>query len=290
MRVFDLLLQAEGEDAPRKHRIQVANTMGEVNGITSQQYVQFHLCLKEWPQWLIDYAALPQEEQSVAWGDFSNLQRGEYYREMARVVGSCTTGGGFKEVLNMDFSEGQGDTSALEVVAGEIFEAIGGYSPQERSQFTHGGHTYVVPEKELVKVGNYEQPMYGKHLTVGSVVEAYHLAHIFGAKDEEGNDYMPDKRLWTELGMIASICRRKGRGGKLEQVNWGLAKYSDFVRKRMDALKGLPACVMVDVSFFLLNSLVRSSTMALYNTPSRTQRRKATQRKPWRIGRLFRQR
>lgn len=235
----------------------------EVSDMTFRQWVDYHLLVQGWPEWLQEFARLSPADQHTASGSWRSGQQAEYWLEITKIVNNFLVKGTLENLFDLTLLEqggkeqGQPDTASLEYLARVIFTNLAKYKPTARQKFTHRGHTYIVPQSEVAKVGQYEQITHLPNAKVGEVIEALQRAHIYGSKDEEGNYMLADRRYYTDLSMLACICRRQvgETEEELETIPFGQKEFGAFVDKRMKELESVSAAVAIDCSFFLLNSL-----------------------------------
>lgn len=267
----------------------------EVKDMSFRQWVNFHLLKDEWPEWLRKFSSLKPKEQEEKRREWDNVTLASYWMEMAKVVHNFTTGGGLEEVLEINLlspqfisqqmsEENFPDFASIEVLSRKIFTNLVRYKEQERTEFAHKGEHFIVPESEISKVGKYEQIVRLPHAKAGEVIEALQRAHIYGVKDDNNTFLIKDKRYYTDLAMVACICRRKLPNGELEKVPLGLDGFSTFINERMEFLADLPASIALDIGFFLLNFSKTSLNMATPKLPLRkrlqiTKRRSKRTRK-----------
>ena len=259
-----------------------------VEDMTFRQWVDFHLLVESWPDWLKAWANLSQPEQVEDRQTWGGDKASEYWINVIKVVDCFSTDLDFQDLLALPmYSDPSGkrtgaDLDNIEVLSRLIFTSLANYKPQERSEFTHKGVKFIVPAKEVTKVAQYSQTTYAPKATAGEVIEALQRAHIFGAKLPNGRDAVPDKRYHTDIAAIASVCRMVDEDGNIEEVPLGQSPFSGFVTARMQFLEDLPADIAIDVSFFLLNSvsqlLVTGLRKLRSKKGSRVRRRKRNKR------------
>lgn len=282
----------------------------QVEDMQFRQWVNYHLLVQNWPEWLREFAEErpgKQHLQSSKWGP---KQIATYWLEIGKIVQCFTTpAGALKEILNFELLEGAApqkkqkprknkrtpsgyakvkqqagpDTASLEAIARKIFTSLATYKAQPRTSFEHRGRTFIVPPSSVTKIGEYEQVLHLPNARAGEVIEALQRSHLYGAKNEQGENVLPDAKYHTDLAMIASICRMKVGGTdeepELEEIPYGMEKFSPFVDERMQLLADLPANIAIDVSFFLLNSLNSSLRTAMSALPFKSRRERRTQKK-----------
>ena len=268
---------SDGQGSESTTTIYVATTVADM---TFRQWVDFNLLCEAWPDWLKEFAELSKEKQLETRQGWDNLHQAEYYHQLAKVVECFTTPkGSLAEVLGLQlFHEGRADTNSIELLSSKIFSALTTYKPnQARSGFVHKGRHFVVPETEIVKIGEMQQVTRMASSKAGEVIEALQRSHILGARDDKGAQVMPDAKYHTDIAMIASVCREKLPGGQLETVPLGIKEFSGFVNDRIDFLADLPADIALDIGFFLTNSLRTyvATAMLDWRSKNRNQRRQS---------------
>lgn len=252
----------EGQQIKTKKRtLELATKLPEM---TFRQWVGFHMLVDSWPAWLKEYAELSRIKQHNAAVKWSSGQLAEYWLALGQVVNNFLAKGSMQDILQLPAMEPENghqeslrDTASIEALARMIFTSLAEYKPKARETFEHKGHKYVVPASQVSKVGEYEQILHMPKAKLGEVVEALQRAHVYGVKDGNGQHLLKDRRYYTDLSMVACICRRVV-DGKEEEVPFGMEAFGSFVDKRMEELADLPADVAIDISFFLLNSLRQS--------------------------------
>jgi hypothetical protein len=125
------------------------------------------------------------------------------------------------------------------------------HTPTERRGFTHKNKSYIVP---------YDDELIGNMLTWGEATEA--LQSLNYVKKEKGVQ-PKDGLLMHSLRVIASLCRETKRinaSGVIKTIPPPIKSedWAEYVRKREEELQDLPCDVMLDIGFFLTNSLSAS--------------------------------
>lgn len=270
------------EEEGRERTVSIKSSIPiSIDEMTFRSWVDFHLLLEAWQDWLKEFAALPAPRQVEARQDWTPAQSAEYWIEILKIIANFAEGATFEDLLDLRLyaQEGKADFDNVEMLSRAIFSAITQYKPKERSEFIHKGVRFVVPGKEVVKIAQYTQTTFAPKATAGEIIEALQRAHIFGANLPDGKPAIPDKRYHTDLAAVASVCRVVDKKGKVEEVPLGQASFADFVTKRMAFLADLPADVAIDVSFFLLSSVNRSLITGLQNWRLQKEARRPRRRR-----------
>lgn len=130
--------------------------------------------------------------------------------------------------------------------------------------FKHKGVKYVVTEDRV-------HGMTGRKHTVGEVIEALHFQQLFekaASKVEEGEIFDGDCAFEFQLGLreIALICRQPG-----EKLPIDPGPRKAFLDERMLIFEDLPMHLVLNVRFFLLDTLKRLETTRITGLFSKVQ-------------------
>ena len=157
----------------------------------------------------------------------------------------------------LDYEE-LGDVSHLHRTFCGVYNSYkDSYKPTERRGFTHKGKHFVVP---------YDDALIGNMLNWGEATEAVQSLNYL--KKEKGVQHK-DGLLMHSLRMLCSICRETKKvnsKGVFKVINppSKTEEWMQYISEREAFLSDLPCNVMLDVGFFLTNSLKQSlSTSSL---------------------------
>lgn len=271
----------EGKSFVRK--LSLADTVEEM---TFSQWVDLQLLIEAWPDWLKAFSEKPPEDQAQEITSWGPLKEAEYLRQMALVINNFCLEGSLEDIIEIPVFTESHDSPGLEVLAGKIFRALAEYRPQDRDRFTHHGRTFVVPGVETIVTGDFESITYMPRAKVKEVISALQRAHLYGAKGEDGKPALPRSRYYTDLGMIAAICREEIDGQEQPGPST-LEDWESYVEERAKFFADIPANIAIDIGFFLLNSLVKLLATDLSALRSNLQKRRRRLRVPKIARRLF---
>lgn len=250
----------------------------EIKEMIFKDWVGFHLLVDDWPDWLKDFSALSATNQRLASSKWKNEEKATYWLELAKIVNNFSRGGGLEAVLELEVFKNEATRDVgLEILAGNIFEALKAYKPKAIERFTHKGATYVLPKTEVLKIGKIKQTLYMANAKTGEIIEALQREHLYAGKDKNGQLILKDARYHTDLALVACVSRKE-IDGELEKIPLSMKGFSDFINKRMEELEDLPATVALDAAFFLLDLNINSLKQATLVSPFKSQRRKRKKR------------
>jgi hypothetical protein len=253
-----------------------------VPDMTFRQWVDYHLLVENWPDWLQEFGTLSQDEQQEASQDWTDQQKAEYYLQVLKVIDCFSSGGSLADLCKIPLlSSADADTASIELIGRKIFTGLASYVPSEDCHtFIHAGHTYKIQEDDVLKIAHIKQVTRLPGIEAGAVIEALQRAHIYNSTYEDGTHILNDRRYHTDLAMIACIARRQAPDGSLEAVPWGMENFASFVTSRMAELEDLPANIAINASFFLASLLKDSLHTAISRWLSKNQAKQKHQRRP----------
>ena len=125
------------------------------------------------------------------------------------------------------------------------------YEPSERTEFDHGGHTYLLYTDYLDQFGN---QTVGRELRTAEAVDALQFEQVFFHKKPDGQYLVKDGPYKNDLALISMLTRRALPRGEMELPPLDQASRSEWLENRMVDLAGVSLDVALDIGFFLQNS------------------------------------
>ena len=150
-----------------------------------------------------------------------------------------------------------------------IVKNISKYNHSAIRQFEHKGQTFFLPQSAVDALGNVR---HGSKLTTLEAVEAMQFDHVFNKVLSDGTK-LEDRRFRTDLALLATLCRKVKKDGKLETLPFETDERQKLIFQRMQLFEDVPLSVSLAINFFLQVSKDKSKKVSrLHYTKARRKR------------------
>jgi len=250
MITFQIQPETESGPASDSKTLSIKNSVDE---ITLREFVDFQLLLADADAYIAEFLKLEGEESIECASAWDAQQWIGFYSFLASAVGifgNCDIYDLMELPKDMAINGEQGGDSLVALFK-LVTGAISSYEPQMINKFNYKGKTFLVPPKIASNLG---RPEYGPGTKTIEFIEALQVEHVFGAKGEDGEFLIKDRRYHTDLGIMAAICRMVKPDGTVERLPLDMNERRNFISQRIKFFENIPIRVALDVGFFLLSS------------------------------------
>lgn len=219
--------------------------------ITMRQWSDFWLCRAKLPEWFRDMESLSNDEMIEYSATFDEAKAAAYMRCVAELVACFCDKPDLLRGLPFESSK---DNSIVALYA-RIAQSIYTYEAKPRESFTHKGVQFVFPKSVIDSFG---REWTGQELTTGESIEALQSSHVLNARNEFGEYVLGDRKYHTDVALLASLARKVGEDGTIEQVPIETGAMRQFFDERTRFFADVSMNIALDMAFFLSSSRLRS--------------------------------